>query len=85
MSAISELEQIDPSGLLQLRVSRRTKPDEIGSGLEVRDLLLHTTYSGPVYFRHNSEPYTTLALAELATPVSASPEQNTLARAPTLQ
>jgi two-component system, NtrC family, sensor kinase len=28
-----------------------------------RDPLLHTTYHSPVYFRHNSEPYTTLALA----------------------
>jgi signal transduction histidine kinase len=68
VSAISELEQIDPSGLVQLRVSR-TEPDETGSGLDVsqqpkfRDPLLHTTYYGPVYFRHNSEPYTTLALA----------------------
>jgi signal transduction histidine kinase len=68
VSAISELEQIDPSGLLQLRVSR-TEPDEVGSGLDVsqepqfRAPLLHTPYYGPVYFRHNSEPYTTLALA----------------------
>jgi two-component system, NtrC family, sensor kinase len=69
VSAIFELEQIDhPSGLLQLRVSR-TRPEEVGSGLDVskeskfRDPLLHTTYYGPAYFRHNSEPYTTLTLA----------------------
>ncbi len=68
VSAISELEQIDPSGLVQLRVSR-TEPDEVGPGLDVsrepkfRDAVLHTTYYGPVYFRHNSEPYMTLALA----------------------
>jgi hypothetical protein len=68
VSAISELEQIDPSGILQIRVSRN-EPDEVGTGLDVskeskfRDPLLHTTYYGPVYFRHNSEPYTTLALA----------------------
>jgi signal transduction histidine kinase len=68
VSAISELEQIDPSGLVQLRVSR-TEPDEERSGLDVsqepkfREPLLHTTYYGPVYFRHNSEPYMTLALA----------------------
>jgi hypothetical protein len=28
-----------------------------------RNPLLHTTYYGPVYFRRNSEPYATLALA----------------------
>jgi two-component system, NtrC family, sensor kinase len=68
VSAISELEQIDPSGLVQLRVPRN-EPEEVGSGMDVsqhpkfRQPLLHTTYYGPVYFRHNSEPYTTLALA----------------------
>jgi signal transduction histidine kinase len=67
-SAISELEQIDPSGLEQLRVSR-TDPDVIGSGidrsreLKFRDAVLHKSYYGPVYFRQNSEPYMTLALA----------------------
>ncbi len=68
VSAISELEQIDPAGLVQLRISR-TEPDEVGSGTDVsrepkfRDALLHKSYYGPVYFRHNSEPYMTLALA----------------------
>jgi signal transduction histidine kinase len=68
VSPISELEQIDPSGLVQLRVSR-TEPDEVESRIDVsrepkfREPLLHTTYYGPVYFRHNSEPYMTLALA----------------------
>jgi signal transduction histidine kinase len=68
VSAISEVEQIDPSGLVQLRISR-TEPDEVGSGIDVsaeskfRDALLHKSYYGPVYFRHNSEPYMTLALA----------------------
>jgi hypothetical protein len=68
VSVISELEQIDPSGLVQLRVPRN-EPDEVGSGMDVsqepkfRDPLLHTTYYGPVYFRHNSQPYATLALA----------------------
>jgi hypothetical protein len=63
VSVISELEEIDPSGLVQLRVTRN-EPDEVGSGTDVsqepkfRDPLLHTTYYGPVYFRHNSEPYT---------------------------
>jgi len=68
VSAISELEQIDPSGLVQLRVSR-TEPDEVGSGIDVlhepkfRDASSHANYYGPVYFRHNSEPYMTLAMA----------------------
>src|SRR5262249_32923731 len=68
VSAITELEQIDPSGLVQLRVSR-TEPDEVASRIDAsrepkfRDALLHTNYYGPVYFRHNSEPYMTLAMA----------------------
>ena len=67
VSAISEFEQIDPSGLVQLRVSR-TEPDEelsldVSQEPKFREPLLHTTYYGPVYFRHNSEPYMTLALA----------------------
>jgi signal transduction histidine kinase len=68
VSAVSELQQIDPSGLEQLRVSR-TDPDVIGSATDVsrepkfRDALAHTNYYGPVYFRQNSEPYMTLALS----------------------
>jgi signal transduction histidine kinase len=68
VSAISELEQIDSSGLEQLRVSR-TDPDVIGSGidrsreLKFRDAVAHKSYYGPVYFRQNSEPYMTLALS----------------------
>jgi signal transduction histidine kinase len=68
VSAISELEQIDPAGLEQLRVSR-TEPDEVGRGIDVsgepkfRQAAPHTNYYGPVYFRHNSEPYMTLAMS----------------------
>src|SRR5262249_5101500 len=68
VSAISEFEQIDPSGHEQLRLSR-TEPDEIGSGSDVsgerkfREALSRKNYYGPVYFRQNSEPYMTLALA----------------------
>jgi len=68
VSAISEFEQIDPSGHEQLRLSR-TEPDEVGSGSDVsgerkfREALSRTNYYGPVYFRQNSEPYMTLALA----------------------
>jgi signal transduction histidine kinase len=66
--AISELEQIDPSGLAQLRVSR-TETDQVGSGLDVsgetkfREAVAHTAWYGPIYFRQNSEPYMTLALS----------------------
>jgi signal transduction histidine kinase len=66
--AITELEQIDPAGLVQLRVSR-TEPDEKGSAIDVsgearfRDAVAHTAWHGPVYFRQNAEPYMTLALA----------------------
>lgn len=68
VSAISELSQVDPSGLMQLRISR-TEPDEVGRGIDVsrepkfRDALSRTNYYGPVYFRQNSEPYMTLALS----------------------
>jgi signal transduction histidine kinase len=66
--AITELEQIDPAGRSQLRVSR-TEPDEIGSAVDVsgearfREAVAHTVWYGPIYFRQNSEPYMTLALA----------------------
>jgi signal transduction histidine kinase len=66
--AISEIEQIDPSGVVQLRVSR-TEPDDAASVTDValepmfRDAVAHTAYYGPIYFRQNSEPYMTLALS----------------------
>jgi len=68
VSAISELEQINPSGLEQLRVSR-TDPDVFGSGIDrsrepkFRHAVSHKRYYGPVYFRQNSEPYMTLSLS----------------------
>ncbi len=68
VSAISELEQIDPAGLVQIRVSR-TDPDEVGSAIDVshqpkfRDAVARTNYYSPIYFRQNSEPYMTLALS----------------------
>lgn len=68
VSAISELEQIDPTGLEQLHVSR-IDPDVVGRGTDVsrepkfREASSHTNYYGPVYFRQNSEPYMTLALS----------------------
>jgi signal transduction histidine kinase len=69
--AISELAQIDPSGLVQLRVSR-TGPDEAGSitGIahepEFREAVTRAPYYGPIYIGQNSEPYMTLALAGAA-------------------
>lgn len=66
--AISVIEQIDPSGLMRLRVSR-SDPDDAGSAIDVshdpkfRDAVAHTSYYGPIHFRQNSEPYMTLALS----------------------
>jgi signal transduction histidine kinase len=68
VSAISEFEQIDPSGREQLRISR-TNPDQVGSAIDVshepkfREALAHANYYSPIYFRQNSEPYMTLALS----------------------
>jgi signal transduction histidine kinase len=66
--AISELQQIDPAGREQVRVSR-TEPDRVGSGIDLsgeakfREAMAHTTWYGPVSFRNHSDPYMTLALA----------------------
>jgi len=68
VSAISEFEQIDPSGLEQIRVSR-VDPDVIGSGIDVSmgaaftQAIANKVYYGPVYFRRESEPYIKLAMA----------------------
>jgi signal transduction histidine kinase len=67
--AITELTQLDPSGREQLRVSRLVAPDVLGSGTDYSkdpkflEAVAHKIYYGPVYFRNNSEPYLTLALA----------------------
>jgi signal transduction histidine kinase len=66
--AITELAQLDPAGVQRLRVSR-VSPDVLGSELDLSDdpkfleATAHKRYYGPVYFRHNSEPYMSLALA----------------------
>ena len=66
--AITELAQIDASGHEQLKVSRLTM-DVVGSGAdysakpEFTQAVAHKVYYGPVYFRRESEPYMTLALA----------------------
>jgi signal transduction histidine kinase/CheY-like chemotaxis protein len=66
--AITELTQLDPTGHEQLRVSRLTT-DAVGSGLDLShepkftEAMAHKVYYGPLYFRRESEPYMTLALA----------------------
>jgi signal transduction histidine kinase len=66
--AITELAQLDPTGHEQLRVSRLAM-DVMGSGADFsRDprftvAAARKIYYGPVYFRRESEPYMTLALA----------------------
>jgi signal transduction histidine kinase len=66
--AITELSLLDPNGHEQLRVSRLAV-DVIGSNRdlskspEFTGALAHKVYYGPIYFRHESEPYMTLALA----------------------
>ena len=69
--AITEIIHLDPSGKEQLRVSRLAM-DVVGSKkdfsrepefLEAKAL---RTYYSPVYFRQESEPYLTLAMADRA-------------------
>jgi len=66
--AITELAQVDPSGIERLRVSR-LETDVIDSHNDVLkdpkfvEAMAHKAYYGPVYFRSESEPYMTLALA----------------------
>jgi signal transduction histidine kinase len=66
--AITELAQLDPAGREQLRVSRLAM-DVVGSGEDLSadprfaEAAAHKVWFGPVYFRRESEPYMTLALA----------------------
>src|SRR5690242_7380872 len=66
--AITELAQVDSTGRERLRVSRLAM-DVIDSGLDLSkdpkftEAVGHKVYYGPVYFRRESEPYMTLALA----------------------
>jgi len=66
--AITELSQLDASGKEQLRVSRLAM-DVIGSQIDYSqeprftEAVAKKVYYGPVYFRRESEPYMTLALA----------------------
>src|SRR5438552_12038547 len=66
--AITELAQLDATGHEQLRVSRLAM-DVVGSQADFSkdpkflDALARKVYYGPVYFRRESEPYMTVALA----------------------
>jgi len=66
--AVAELARLDASGREQLRVSR-TAMDEIGSNTDFSNhpsfinAMANKVYYGPVYFRGESEPYMTIALA----------------------
>jgi len=66
--AITELVQLDRHGREQLLVSRLT-PDAIGSGNDRSaepafvEAMANRVYFGPVYFRKESEPYLTMAVA----------------------
>src|ERR1700760_1750352 len=66
--AITELAQIDSTGHERLRVSRLAM-DVVDSGVDLSkepkftEAVAHKVYYGPVYFRRESEPYMTLAIA----------------------
>jgi signal transduction histidine kinase len=66
--AITELAQLDSSGKEQLKVSRLAM-DVVGSQADLSqdpkftEAVAHKVYYGPVYFRRESEPYMSLALA----------------------
>jgi signal transduction histidine kinase len=66
--AITEVSHIDPTGHEQLRVSRLAM-DVIGSHLDLSrdpkfvEAMERKTYFSPVYFRKESEPYMTIAMA----------------------
>jgi len=66
--AITEIAELDPSGREQVRVSRLAM-NVLGSGTDYSqdpkftEAQAHKVYYGPVYFRRESEPYMTLALA----------------------
>src|SRR5271165_5564426 len=66
--AITEIAQLDSTGHEQLLVSR-LHLDVIGSSTDLSkepkftEAVAHKIYYGPVYFRRESEPYMTLAMA----------------------
>ena len=66
--AVTELVQVDPTGIERLRVSRlqtNTIDTQVDLSNDPRfvNAVAHGTYYGNVYFRHELEPYMTLALS----------------------
>ena len=66
--AITELAQLDSSGKEQLRVSRLAmdvvaSQTDLSKEAKFTEAVAKKIYYGPVYFRRESEPYMTLALA----------------------
>jgi signal transduction histidine kinase len=66
--AVTELSFLDASGLEQLRVSRLamdvvSSKSDLSQEPKFTEAVAHKVYYGPVYFRRESEPYMTLALA----------------------
>jgi signal transduction histidine kinase len=66
--AITELAQLDPAGKEQLRISRvamdvAAHQTDFSQRLVFTEAMAKGVYYGPVYFRRESEPYMTLALA----------------------
>ena len=65
---IVEVSQLDASGIEQLRVSRLSK-DVVATGADLSmepkfvEAVANKVYYGPVYFRRQSEPFMTIALA----------------------
>src|SRR6516165_2421932 len=68
VTAITELAQLDATGKERLRVSRLAM-DVVASGADLSndpkfaEAVARKVYYGPVYFRRESEPYMTLAIA----------------------
>ena len=68
VSAVTELAFLDASGTEQLKVSRLamdqvTPNTDLSQDPKFTEAVAHKVYFGPVYFRRESEPYMTLALA----------------------
>jgi signal transduction histidine kinase len=66
--AVTEFAQLDPSGRERMRVSQLavdvTGTDtDFSKEAKFRNAMANKVYYGPVYFRRDSEPYMTLALA----------------------
>jgi GAF domain-containing protein len=66
--AITELMLVDQTGKERLRVSRLTMDvvdggNDFSQDPKFTEAVAHKVYFGPVYFRRDSEPYMTLALA----------------------